>query len=521
MNILNQYLQVHASPPPYPRSNVPIPRKFSNPNSSAKTSIFYSNDLHGQLPKMTRLVSAAQHAEINANSTGSDLLKLSAGDLFIGSDEKRNAVASQFLNIAGYHAQALGNHEFDITASKCGELLKNSKAQILGMNLNFPHQNSDLAKKVLRSTIVQGKNGDMYGLIGIQPTDMVSRIKKKESLDGITVDDEKQTLLELQQEVDMLKQQGINKIFLLSHSGNSFEKEIAQKVAGIDVIIGGHSHHLVKGVEQGKNLFYSPTGEPVVITQAGRDGNNFGVLNLEFNDKGQVTYVQNNVMDTNSYAPNALMSQTIDSVLGKSPVIGNLSYVDPLPENNNIAENPWADFVGDAIRNRLDADIVLINAANFRGSVGLGQVTERDISSIFPFCNKLYKVKLNEEDLVDAIKLCAKSMTNKNTKPGIMQVSGLTYTIDTKGNLLDLYYLDKQGNKRFINVNDPDEDKYYTAVYDEFLINGGDDLEMLERDDDEILQRYDFDKDRVTIDYIKTLAQPFNVRKDNRIRIVQ
>ena len=151
----------------------------------------------------------------------------------------------------------------------------------------------------------------------------------------------------------------------------------------------------------------------------------------------------------------------------------------------------------------------------------MGQVTERDISSIFPFCNKLYKVKLNEEDLVDAIKLCAKSMTNKNTKPGIMQVSGLTYTIDTKGNLLDLYYLDKQGNKRFINVNDPDEDKYYTAVYDEFLINGGDDLEMLERDDDEILQRYDFDKDRVTIDYIKTLAQPFNVRKDNRIRIVQ
>ena len=87
--------------------------------------------------------------------------------------------------------------------------------------------------------------------------------------------------------------------------------------------------------------------------------------------------------------------------------------------------------------------------------------------------------------------------------------------------MLVLYYLDKQGNKRFINVNDPDEDKYYTAVYDEFLINGGDDLEMLERDDDEILQRYDFDKDRVTIDYIKTLAQPFNVRKDNRIRIVQ
>ena len=43
---------------------------------------------------------------------------------------------------------------------------------------------------------------------------------------------------------------------------------------------------------------------------------------------------------------------------------------------------------------------------------------------------------------------------------------------------------------------------------------------MLERDDDEIIQRYPFDKDKVTIDYIKTIKQPFEVRKDNRIQIV-
>ena len=102
-----------------------------------------------------------------------------------------------------------------------------------------------------------------------------------------------------------------------------------------------------------------------------------------------------------------------------------------------------------------------------------------------------------------------------------MQVSGLTYTMDSQGNLLDMYYLDKQGNKQFINVNDPDDDKYYTAIYDEFLIGGGDNMEMLERDDDEIIERYDFDKDKVTIDYIKTLSQPFEVRADGRIKIVK
>ena len=92
-------------------------------------------------------------------------------------------------------------------------------------------------------------------------------------MEGITIDDKEQTIKELQEEVAKLQQQGVNKIILLSHEGNTVEKEIAQRVTGIDVILGGHSHDLIEGVTPGENLFYSPSGEPVVITQAGRDGN--------------------------------------------------------------------------------------------------------------------------------------------------------------------------------------------------------------------------------------------------------
>ena len=484
-----------------------------------KTSIFYINDVHGQVPKMQRLVSASHHAGLNASQNGADILKVCAGDTFIGSDEKRNLAAARFLDTAGIHAHALGNHEFDITASICGNLLKNSNVKTLGMNLNFPNQNSALAQNVLRSTVVEGESGEKYGLIGIQPSDLASRIKKKEILEGITTDDKEQTIRELQEEVNKLNQQGINKIVLLSHEGNAVEREIAQNVSGIDVIIGGHSHDLIEGVTHGENLLYSPSGEPVVITQAGRDGNHYGILNLEFNEKGQITGVQNNIVDTNVHNPNIVMTKTVDSILGKSPEIGMLNHVDSIPKNNLLEENPWADFVADALKTNLDADIVLINSANFRGSVDHGIVTERDITSIFPFNNKLYKVRLNEEDLVEAIKKCGKSLSSKNSKPGILQVSGLTYTLDSQGNLTSLYYIDKQGNKNEIDVNDPDDDKIYTAIYDEFLVGGGDDLEMLERDDDEIIERYSFDKDKVTIDYIKSLKQPFDVKADGRIQI--
>ena len=491
-----------------------------NPTSTTKTTIMYINDLHGQIPKMQRLLSAGEHAQYIAKKNGADMLKLSSGDTFIGSDEKRNIVGAKFLDLAGIHAQAPGNHEFDITASICGKLLKDSKTHILGMNMNFPDNNSDLAKKVLRSTIIQGESGDRYGLIGVQPSDMTSRLKDKKIMEGITIDDKEQTINELREEVKKLQEQGVNKIILLSHEGNAVEKEIAQSVSGIDVILGGHSHDLIESIRPGENMFYSPSGEPVVITQAGRDGNHFGILNLEFNKDGQITYVQNNVLDTNLYSPNLIMSKTIDSILGESPEIGYLRHVDPIPKNNLIEENPWADFVSDAIRQNLDADIVLINSANFRGSVDYGRVTERDITSIFPFNNKLFKLRLDEKSLVEAIKMCAKSLSSKNSKPGILQVSGLTYKIDRSGNLLELVYIDKQGHKRFIDISNPDPNKTYTAIYDEFLLGGGDDLEMLKREDKNILERYSFDKDKVTIDYIKSINQPFEVRKDNRIKIV-
>lgn len=517
MNILSQHIS---------KQNLPMKenKSVSNPlnqSESTQVSLFYTNDIHGQIPKMSRLVSASQHAELIANQKNIDLLRLCSGDTFIGSDEKRNLTASKFYDAAEIDAVAPGNHDFDITASICGNLLKNSKTNVLTMNLNYPDKNAPLAQKSLRSVIIDGpKSGEKYGLIGIQPSDMNERLKNKSILEGITIDDKDQTIKELKEEVQTLEDQGVNKIFLLSHEGNTIEKEIAQTLNGIDVILGGHSHDLIEGVKEGENLFYSPKGEPVVITQAGRDGNHFGILNLEFNNNGQITKVQNNVLDTNLYSPNLIMSKTIDSILGESPKIGNLQHVDPIPRNNLVEENPWADFVSDAIRTNLDSDIVLINSANFRGSVDYGTVTERDITSIFPFNNKLYKVRINEKDMVDAIKLCAQSLSAKNSKPGIMQVSGLTYKIDKAGNLLELTYTDKQGQKRAIDVNNPDPNKTYTAVYDEFLISGGDNCTMLKRDDKDILERYEFDKDKVTIDYIKTLAQPFEVRKDNRIQVV-
>ena len=47
----------------------------------------------------------------------------------------------------------------------------------------------------------------------------------------------------LNNSVKALQDQGVNKIILTSHLGYTLEQEVAAKVPGIDVIVGGHSPH--------------------------------------------------------------------------------------------------------------------------------------------------------------------------------------------------------------------------------------------------------------------------------------
>lgn len=45
----------------------------------------------------------------------------------------------------------------------------------------------------------------------------------------------------MQAEVDILTAMGINKIIAVGHSGISIDLEIAAKVKGLDIVIGGHT----------------------------------------------------------------------------------------------------------------------------------------------------------------------------------------------------------------------------------------------------------------------------------------
>lgn len=482
-----------------------------------KASIFYINDYHGKAINMERTVSASNDFDLkNKDKKDVDKLKLSSGDIMLGEDFKTNELATIFQKKIGITASAIGNHEYDMQ-DNIGTILPQINYNLLSRNIKIK-PGSPWYNKV-KPSIIEEHNGHKYGIIGTSPIDLYTRSKQGELQKDISVDEAKETISDIQKGVNSLQKQGINKIILLSHLGYTLDKIIANQTQGIDVILGGHSHDLLLDVKEGKNLFYTKTGEPVIITQAGRDGKNFGILNLEFDKNGILKKIQNNIGYTKDFQRNSPMKYIFDKIVGIKETYGYINSASKPLTHDLIEPNPHAYFVADCIKKDLDADIAILPSANIRGYFEKGKVDTRTLSDILPFKNKLYEVNYSEKDIVDGIKQGAKSYINIANKPGIFYTSGLKYTISTKGQLLSMTFIDKSGKEIPININNPRSDKFYKTIINDYCALGNDNFACFNKPN-QITEKYPFDATKCVKTVLKNTKNPVDIKDDGRIKII-
>lgn len=512
----------------YPDETVSVYEK-SNPKLT-HTSWFYVNDVHGKMTNMERIYNMTKEFDAtpaskmspefwNKNSDDVSKFKVSSGDIILGANYIHNQVANKFLDWSGFIATALGNHELDVVEpGNLAKFLSDAKYKMLAANVEI-REGSPLAGKIQKSMIVE-KDGEKYGLIGIAPEDMLERVKMNNTLKDISVKNDDETIKIVQDEVNKLQEQGINKIIVLSHEGTKKDQRLAQETSGIDLIFGAHTHDLLEGLKEGVNLFTSKSGEPVIITQAGKDGENVGILNVDFDDKGVVKRAQNNVIKTKNYNRPLFVKDSVEDIIGKPEIIGKVKSAVAPPEQRLIENNPHGNLIADAMRNELGTDIAILNAGNIRGNFSEGTVDSRLISDITPFEDKMWIIGLTEKQIVDAINVGLKSLTKSSNKPGILLVSGLKYKANKQGELLNLEFIDKNNQVHKIDVKNPDPNKKYTVAADDFFATGGDGYLESNKNPDFVLQKFDMDKNKLACDYIKKMNQPMEISDDHRIEIV-
>ena len=131
-------------------------------------------------------------------------------------------------------------------------------------------------------------------------------------------------------------------------------------------------------------------------------------------------------------------------------------------------------------------------------------------------------VPVTEKELVDAFKLVTKrTLTRASNKPGLYAVSGLNYTVSkSKKALVEMNFIDKDGNIIPIDIDNPDPNKIYRVAADEFITMGGDDIPMLDKIN-QAYKIYPYDKDIMVCQYLKDFKEPVKINQVGRLKIVE
>ena len=303
----------------------------NKPINQNRLSIYYYNDTHGNSDQMAEIINKAKNFQEKYKDTNDTTFILSAGDNCSGGDAQKNKFIFDIMqNLMGVEYSAVGNHEVDATSQGFYDAVKDKHIGFIATNVEFDSSNK--MKDFVKKSAIKEKNGIKYGFVGTMPIDF-NMCTKKESQEGLKVLDFEHTVQAIQNEINNLKAQGVNRIILLSHIGYEADKKLVSELDGIDIVIGGHTHSVVKGAIQDENVLKSKSGEPVIITQGGENGLYYGILNVEFDDNGVLKKVNNNLIGTSNRNKNPVIEYVKTQHLGVSPHVGTVKKIQPMPPN--------------------------------------------------------------------------------------------------------------------------------------------------------------------------------------------
>ena len=493
-------------------------------NNDTRATIFYFNDLHGNVKGAKKIKVASDKFDAKYQTSSNDCFKFCAGDSYIG--RTKNNFIGRFLNSLNLDGMTLGNHEFDMGSKQLSKFVDSIRCKIFAANIDYKKGNNfedDLAsERIVKSSIIN-KNGHKYGVIGVTAEDIFDTTSKdsQEDFTDVGFMNLSQTTQAIQEEIAKLKQQGINKIILISHSGIDNDKKLAQTLDGVDIIIGGHSHHSLEGVEAQKNYFLSKSGEPVLIVQAGQNGEKYGELNVVFDEQGKLKAATNTLTSLKDYNTSLVVNYLENISFDKLEQLGELTDTLKKMKRATIKEeHPLACFVADAMRLKSGAQIAFHNKGCQKTDLKAGIITNRDIGTALPYINSVSMYKFSEKDIIDALKTTLNE-PNESHSIGNIQVSGMEYTI-TKDNKLKDVYVTSGDTKIKLDENNPSTDKFFTVAYGAFFAGGPGALKMLHAPDKRI-KKFEWDDQQATIELIKqrTKNGKIEIKTDGRIKVEQ
>lgn len=211
-----------------------------------------------------------------------DLLLIDSGDFSQGSPFYtmfKGDVEVGLMNLMGYDAATIGNHEFDFGLENMARIFKMAKFPVVCANYDFT---GTCVEGLVKPYVIIKRNGLKIGLFGLSPqleglVDL-SKCKGVTYLDPIEVGNRVAAELKHDKKCDV--------VICVSHLGwlrpdEMGDQKLLASSKDIDLVLGGHSHSYFKALRYVNNA----DGKAVPVDQNGKNAMYVGKLTLSFDKK--------------------------------------------------------------------------------------------------------------------------------------------------------------------------------------------------------------------------------------------
>ncbi|XP_072855161.2 5'-nucleotidase [Pogona vitticeps] len=486
---------------------------------SFQLTILHTNDVHARVEETSRdsgkcagqdcyggvARRATKIREIRA--THDNVLLLDAGDQYQGTvwfSYFKGREVVRFMNLLGYDAMTIGNHEFDNGVDGLLDpLLKNVNFPVVSANIKASKQLANNITGYFLPYRIINVGSERVGIVGYttKETPVLSDPGK-----DLMFEDE---IAALQPQVDKLTTLGVNKIIALGHSGFTVDKSIAQKVKGVDVVVGGHTNTFLYTGPQPSNdipagdypfMVKSDYGSKVPVVQAYAFGKYLGYLNVTFDENGNVIKaVGNPILLDKSISEDPIVKAQVDEMKRElqnfsSKVIGKtIVYLNGTTYACRFQECNMGNLICDAaVYNNLrhpddnqwnHVSMCIINGGGIRGPIdersNNGTITLEELLSVLPFGGTFDLLEIKGSALKEAFE---HSVYRHGQGTGeLLQVSGIQVVYDlsqksgSRVTSLKVLCTDCRVPV-YVPLN---MEKTYKVLLPSFLAGGGDGYHML------------------------------------------
>lgn len=473
--------------------------------------IMHSNDTHSRVEQAAKRAQAVK----DVRAKNPDALLLDAGDMTTGTlyyNLFNGQADLEFFNYMKYDAVTFGNHEFDAGSSDTGlqtlvDYIKGADFPFVSSNIDFTQDEkftglfSDLISSEpengkIYNGIVKEVNGEKVGIFGLTTAETADI----SSPGALTFEN---YLEEAEKAVKAFEGLGVNKIIVLSHLGYDDnpaidnDQELAKRINGIDVIVGGHSHTKLDAPVAITTDENGEAKDTTLIVQAYQHSDFLGTLDVGFDENGVVVDYNGKLIALGDYAedPKALeilkpyqeeVKAFGDTELGVStevelsnPRVSDEGNTEELSvrKNETILGNLITDGMLAKAKQYTEKEVIMAlqNGGGIRAAIDAGPITVGEVNTVLPFGNTLAIMDVTGAELKAAFEHSLGQYPSENG--GFLHVAGAKVEFDSTKpageRVVSIAYLDASGN--YVELEDS---KTYTVATNAFTAKGGDGFTM-------------------------------------------